>query len=108
MSIITKEEALKARELRQHLYGNKEVESLEHAKEGEYWLFVTSKGKVFFMCCIGEKEYTGYDYDEWCVSERSYIYTRPLFLIKGEKKPRSIEGKGIRITKEEYDTGFHK
>ena len=74
---------------------------LEEAQNGEYFRFVTSTGKIFFLECIGFITKTRYDYNEWCVSEQTYEETIPQFKTADGKKV-FFQGNAELITKEEY------
>lgn len=78
------------------------IKRLENAEVGEYFRFVTSTGKVYFLECIGFTIKTRYNYNEWCVSEQTYEEKIPQFKrIDGKKV--FFQGNAELMTKEEYD-----
>ena len=67
-------------------YEGHEIKLLEDAIIGECFLFITNNGNEHRLKCVEMKKCYGYDYSEWCVSERSYTYLVPVF----------VDNKGLR------------
>lgn len=82
-------EKLERKRIEEHkisAYEGHEVKLLEDAVIGECFLFISNKGNEHRLKCVEMRKCEGYDWGEWCVSERSYTYFVPIF----------IDNKGLR------------
>ena len=90
------------RERKEKAYEGKTVKRLEDADVGECFHFITSNGNEHYLKCVEMVECEGYDWNEWCVSERDYTYYVPRFIdSKGAK--RNFNGNAALITEEEFE-----
>lgn len=89
--------------IKTQIYGeNCELVHTDCANVGDCFVLVSKTGKVHYMKCIELRKKHGYDYGEWCVSERDYTYTVPIF-IEANGKHAGTFGMAKRITEEEFN-----
>ena len=82
-------------------YEGLDVKRLEDATIGECFLFISNNGAEYRLKCVGMRKCEGYDWGEWCVSERSYTYFVPIFVDnKGLRK--SYSGYAALINENEF------
>ena len=83
-------------------YEGHEVKLLEDAIIGECFLFISNKGNEHRLKCVEIRECEGYDYGEWCVSERSYTYLVPIF-VDNKGLRHSYRGYAALITENDFE-----
>lgn len=94
---------LKVKEHKHLLYNQRSTKYLKDAEIGEYFFFITARGDEHWLKCIDLRKCTGYDWREWCVSERDYIYYVPVFENNHGMRC-AYTGKAVVITEEEFNT----
>ena len=88
-------------EYRINAYEGHEIKLLEDAIIGECFLFITNKGNEHRLKCVEMKKCEGYDWGEWCVSERSYTYLVPIFVDNNGLR-KSYRGYAALINENEF------
>lgn len=92
--------------IKRETYLGQPLDATNRAQIGDCFLFVSGQGIKYLMVCIGYKEYQGYDYKEWCVADRDYTYTLPIFHCisdRGKETDQVINSTALKITKAKYD-----
>ena len=92
--------------LKRETYLGRPLEATNRAEPGDCYLFVSGQGIKYLMICIGFREFDGYDEKEWCVADRDYKYTLPVFHCirdNGKESDQVINSTALKITKKQYD-----